>query len=121
MYYLKEFGLPVPLLLLPFKNNFDGYGVYNESLVGHETLTFQWKPDKYEFPLHALYVMPSIPVPIVKLDDISDVAGAVSSQFSVLFHLRFIVSTSPVVFCQFGDTSGNLLKVMINEDILEIW
>ena len=117
---LTEFNLPVPKLLFPFKNSFDGwYGELNKTISGHENLIFGWEDDKYGFPSHALHVTQTSSS-IVKASGITD-AIDVSSQFSVLFHLKFQFAPDSVTLCQFGDSNDDIkLTFVINQDKLEI-
>lgn len=113
-----EYGLPQPKLLYPFKKTTKDYGIYEKDLTQFETLLSEWTSDKFMYPMHALKVVKDSNSAILQAEEIRNMSADVTSQFSVLFHLKFYLQLDPVIFSQFGKTGENVVQIKIAEDKL---
>lgn len=116
---LKEYGLPQPKILFPFRKTYDGHAVYNKTLTGYDETSFAWSSDKFAFPYHALKVTRAANV-LLEVSDISEIAAEVTTEFTVAFNLRFVLWDTPVTFCQFGSTASSGIEIIIEGDKLTI-
>ena len=115
---LTTFNLPYPKILIPFKNSFNGwFGNETQSITGHDELNYEWKPDYYGFPNHALHVTQTSNS-VLMFDDVSEAVNPLSG-FTILFHMKFLFHGEIVTFFQFGDDNDeNKFSVTVNDDEL---
>ncbi|XP_057292100.1 uncharacterized protein LOC130614680 isoform X2 [Hydractinia symbiolongicarpus] len=119
---LKTVGLPQPLILFTFSNvlnSASSFATFNKTLVGPSFKTI-WTEDKFSFPDHAVQVFRNAGNQILSVADIQDVVEVVTTEFTILFHVKITYWTHPVVVIQFGESGDEVLRVVIDNDKLRI-
>lgn len=93
--------------------------MFNKTLVGPSVKTI-WTEDKFFFPDHSVQVFRNAGNQILSVADIQDVVEVVTTEFTILFHVKITYWTHPVVVIQFGESGDAVLRVIIDNDRLRI-